>query len=205
MILFFTVALIHFIALVVPGPDLFFVSQTAVSRSRTQAMQAVLGITLGTMVWAAIALMGLHVLLIKMAWWYHSITIGGGLYLTWMGYGLLCRALNPVNAVYCPVEVVLAQGKSLVWRGFFTHLSNPKVMIYFWSIFSLWVGDDINTGMRVGLFILIVCESFVWFSLVASLFALPVIRRGYLRIADWIDSMAGILFMSFGGYLISQF
>ena len=40
--LFFTVALVHIIALMSPGPDFFFVSQTAVSRSRKEAMMGVL-------------------------------------------------------------------------------------------------------------------------------------------------------------------
>ena len=39
--LFFTVALVHIIALMSPGPDFFFVSQTAVSRSRKEAMMGV--------------------------------------------------------------------------------------------------------------------------------------------------------------------
>jgi hypothetical protein len=50
--LFFTVALVHIVALMSPGPD-FFVSQTAVSRSRKEAMMGVLGITCGVMVWLA--------------------------------------------------------------------------------------------------------------------------------------------------------
>ena len=53
--LFFTVALVHIIALMSPGPDFFFVSQTAVSRSRKEAMMGVLGITCGVMVWAGVA------------------------------------------------------------------------------------------------------------------------------------------------------
>ena len=40
--LFFTVALVHIVALMSPGPDFFFVSQTAVSRSRKEAMMGVL-------------------------------------------------------------------------------------------------------------------------------------------------------------------
>ena len=38
LMLFLTVALVHIIALMSPGPDFFFVSQTAVSRSRKEAM-----------------------------------------------------------------------------------------------------------------------------------------------------------------------
>ncbi len=43
LMLFLTVALVHIIALMSPGPDFFFVSQTAISRSRREAMMGVLG------------------------------------------------------------------------------------------------------------------------------------------------------------------
>ena len=67
LMLLLTVAVVHFIALLSPGPDFFFVSQTAVSRSRREAMMGVLGITVGVMVWAGVALLGLHLILEKMA------------------------------------------------------------------------------------------------------------------------------------------
>lgn len=62
LMLFLTVALVHIVALMSPGPDFFFVSQTAVSRSRKEAMMGVLGITMGVMVWAAVALLGLNLI-----------------------------------------------------------------------------------------------------------------------------------------------
>lgn len=77
-----------------PGPDFFFVSQTAVSRSRKEAMMGVLGITCGVMVWAGIALLGLHLIIEKMAWLHTLIMVGGGLYLCWMGYQMLRGALK---------------------------------------------------------------------------------------------------------------
>ncbi|HBX12457.1 MAG TPA: threonine export protein RhtC, partial [Leclercia adecarboxylata] len=73
--LFLTVALVHIVALMSPGPDFFFVSQTAVSRSRKEAMMGVLGITLGVMVWAALALLGLNLILDKMAWLHNIIMV----------------------------------------------------------------------------------------------------------------------------------
>ena len=60
LMLFLTVALVHIIALMSPGPDFFFVSQTAISRSRREAMMGVLGITCGVMIWAGVALLGLN-------------------------------------------------------------------------------------------------------------------------------------------------
>jgi hypothetical protein len=52
------------------------------------------------------------------------------------------------------------------------------------------VGDSVGAGARWGIFLLIVVETFAWFTIVASLFALPAMRRGYQRVAKWIDGFA---------------
>ncbi|WP_448622652.1 threonine export protein RhtC [Dickeya fangzhongdai] len=202
LMLFLTVALVHLIALMSPGPDFFFVSQTAVSRSRREALMGVLGITLGVLVWAAIALMGLHLLLERMAWLHRLVMIGGGLYLCWMGWQMLRSALRKREQQESDVMVALPQRGKTFMRGFLTNLSNPKALIYFGSVFSLFVGDDVGAAARWGLFALISLETLLWFSLVALVFALPVMRRGYQRLAKWVDGLAGVLFTGFGIHLI---
>ncbi|RXY18681.1 threonine export protein RhtC, partial [Klebsiella pneumoniae] len=59
LMLFLTVALVHIIALMSPGPDFFFVSQTAISRSRREAMIGLVGIPCGVMDWEGGAVLGL--------------------------------------------------------------------------------------------------------------------------------------------------
>lgn len=185
LMLFLTVALVHLIALMSPGPDFFFVSQTAASRSRREAMMGVVGISLGIVVWAGVALMGLHLILQKMAWLHQIIMVGGGMYLCWMGWQLLRSARTQQAQPPAEAQVALPKaGRSFI-RGFLTNLSNPKAVIYFGSVFSLFVA-----------------ETFVWFSLVAVVFALPAMRRGYQRLAKWIDGVAGVLFTGFGLHLI---
>lgn len=202
--LFMKIALIHFIALISPGPDFIFVSQTAVSRSRKEAMLGVLGITLGIVVWAGVALMGLTLILQKMAWLHQIIMICAGLYLLWMGVQMLRSALQQHRQKVQPqadTSALPKQGRSFL-KGFLTNLSNPKAVIYFGSMFSLFVGDATGAGERWGLFLLIIAETFVWFTLVASIFALPVMRGGYQRLAKWIDGVAGVLLAAFGIRLI---
>ena len=202
LMLFLTVALVHLIALMSPGPDFFFVSQTAASRSRREAMMGVVGISLGIVVWAGVALMGLHLILQKMAWLHQIIMVGGGMYLCWMGWQLLRSARAQQAQPAAEAQVALPKaGRSFI-RGFLTNLSNPKAVIYFGSVFSLFVGDSVGAGARWGLFLLIVAETFIWFSLVAVVFALPAMRRGYQRLAKWIDGAAGVLFTGFGLHLI---
>ena len=202
LMLFLTVALVHIIALMSPGPDFFFVSQTAVSRSRKEAMMGVLGITAGVMVWAGVALLGLHLILQKMAWLHNIIMVGGGLYLCWMGYQMLRGALKKEISTAPAPQVELARSGRSFLKGLLTNLANPKAIIYFGSVFSLFVGDNIGGAERWGIFLLIIVETFAWFTLVASLFALPAMRRGYQRMAKWIDGVAGTLFAAFGLHLI---
>ncbi|MBU9845298.1 threonine export protein RhtC [Rahnella ecdela] len=201
LMLFLTVAMVHLIALMSPGPDFFFVSQTAASRSRKEAMMGVIGITLGVLVWAAVALMGLHLILQKMAWLHQIITVGGGLYLCWMGWQLLKSARAKKQSGDDTTVALPARGRTFM-RGLLTNLSNPKAVIYFGSVFSMFVGDSVSGGERLGIFLLIVVETLAWFSLVALVFALPKMRRGYQRLAKWIDGVAGVVFAGFGIALI---
>lgn len=75
---FLTLAVVQLLALMSPGPDFFFISQTAASRSHREAFMGVLGVTLGVAIWAAVALLGLNLLLAKMAWLHQIIIVGGG-------------------------------------------------------------------------------------------------------------------------------
>lgn len=162
----------------------------------------VLGITCGVMVWAGVALLGLHLIIEKMAWLHTIIMVGGGLYLCWMGYQMLHGALKKQDAAASSPHIELAQSGRSFLKGLLTNLSNPKAIIYFGSVFSLFVGDNVGAAARWGIFALITLETLAWFTVVASLFALPKMRRGYQRLAKWIDGFAGALFAGFGIHLI---
>ncbi len=202
MSLFLTIAVVHLVALSSPGPDFFFVSQTAISRTRRQAMFGVVGITLGVVVWSALALAGLQLLLQRLAWLERLITVAGGLYLAWMGVKMLRGALSKPSSS-TDQKPVLQQGDWATLRaGLLTNLSNPKVVIYFGSVFSAFLGDHVSTGARWGLWTMVIVETLLWFTLVAGVFALPAMRRGYLRLSRWIDGLAGAVFVLFGLHLI---
>ncbi|MBT0727543.1 threonine export protein RhtC [Rosenbergiella australiborealis] len=201
--LFLTVALVQIVALASPGPDFFFISQTAASQSRRDAFKGVMGITLAVAIWAAVALLGLNILLKKMAWLHQLILWAGGAYLTWMGIQMLRSACQTRTSSSEQTTVVpTSRKKNTFIRGLLTNLSNPKAIIYFGSIFSLIVGNDVSNVTRTAIFILIVAETLIWFSLVATLFSLPWMKAKYQQLAKWIDGVAGTLFVAFGLHLI---
>lgn len=200
---FLTLAVVQLLALMSPGPDFFFISQTAASRSPREAFMGVFGVTLGVAIWAAVALLGLNLLLEKMAWLHQIIMLGGGIYLLWMGWQLLRSARHQHRHPPVPgSEPVLPRRGRTFLRGLLTNLSNPKVVIYFGSVFSLFVGEDVSALQRTGIYALILLETFGWFTLVATLFALPWMRRKYQQTGKWLDGVGGVLFTAFGLHLI---
>lgn len=203
MSLFLTLALVQLIALASPGPDFFYVSQTAMSHSRREALAGAAGIALGVAMWAALALLGLQLLLHRLAWLERLIAVAGGLYLCWMGVQMLRGALAPSTADAPRHPLRLASGPwRALRRGLYTNLANPKAVVYFGSIFSAFVGDGLGAAARWGLWLMVVAETLLWFALVASVFALPAMRRGYLRLRRSIDGCAGAVFVLFGLHLI---
>lgn len=198
-----TLIFIHFCALITPGPDFFLVSQTAVSRSRKDAVLVAFGICLGAMVWSLLALMGLNIIFEKMAWLKQGLLVAGGLYLFWLGYQMLRSAFS--KGEQSIKQIVLPQSPYLFFmKGLLTNLSNPKAVIYFGSVFSLFLANPLFDQHHSLLFIIIVIETLLWFLVVAFIFSLPTFRTAYQNFAKWIDGISGGIFTLLGVYLIGS-
>ncbi|HEU4670829.1 MAG TPA: LysE family transporter [Dyella sp.] len=191
-----TIAVVHLLALVSPGPDFLFISQTAASRSRAQAMAGVCGIALGVAAWAALALLGLHLVMARLGWLQKAVAIAGAAYLIWLGLQLLRSAWRHGSST-APARLAPDAWRSLR-AGLLTNLSNPKALVYFGSVFSVLVGPAASAATRWTIGALVVGETLAWFALVALCFGLPAVRRGYLRMARAIDAVAGAVFVLFG-------
>lgn len=199
----FTLFFIHLCALVSPGPDFFIVSQTAVSRSRTQAIFVVLGITGAIFLWALFALLGLNYILEKFVWLHKALLVLGGLYLCWLGFQLLKSAFSKQSATTLLKELDLPQSNMRFFlQGLFTNLANPKAVIYFGSVFSMFLANPILNESHTLLLVIVTVESFVWFMFVVFVFSLPSFKNAYQKSTKWIDGLVGGLFSIFGGYLI---
>lgn len=202
MTLFLGIALIHFFALLSPGPDFFFVSQSAIHQSRSHAMFAALGISLSILVWAICAISGLHFLFQKIAWLQQALVILGGIYLFYLGIQLFKSAFNQQASVQQLATAIPKSKITLLLQGFFTNMANPKALVYFSSVFSLAINADMPLTTQSSLLALIWLESLIWFALVAYLFSWHKMNAAYQRLSQWIDGLTGGIFISFGCYLI---
>ena len=200
-----SIALIHFFALISPGPDFFFVTQSAIRQSRSHALFAALGIALSILVWSICAISGLHFLFQKMAWLQQVLMILGGLYLLYLGYQLLKSAFNKQPVTSTPAVLPATSQKShskILLQGFFTNMANPKALVYFSSVFSIGISAEASIFEQGSLLALVFIESLIWFAAVALVFSAPKMSRYYQKFSKKIDGITGGIFISFGCLLI---
>lgn len=204
--LLITIGIVHILAMMSPGPDFFFISHIAASRGRSEAIKATFGVTLAVAIWTTFALLGLDLVLKKLVWLHQTMMIGGGLYLLWLGFHLLCSARQQFRQSENPHQTELSSLQQVrpnsFIRGLMTNLSNPKSIIYFASIFSLFIKPDVSSGIRVALFSMIMIETFLWFTLVAILFSNKKVRLRYQQFSKWVEGCAGTLFVGYGIHLL---
>ena len=127
-------AVVHLLAVASPGPSTVLVIQTAAIAGRRGGLLAALAMMLGALTWAAAALYGLQALFAQFQWLYVAFRIGGAIFLIYIAWMLWKHARDPLPEIE---NLPTRQGSG--WQGFvralLLQLSNPKIMVFFGSIF----------------------------------------------------------------------
>ena len=198
-----TLALMHTAVLVIPGPDVLLVSQTAVSRSRRAALLAGLGVSLSIACWAGFALLGVGVLFQAFPWIPTFIQVAGGLYLLWMGVNLWRSSFGAGGREGEHGAAPLGDWQAFR-TGFLTNISNPKAAVFFGSVFSSVLGAGATPELKLGAWLIVFGLSLVWFALVAFGLSTRRVQAAYLRARRGMDRVAGSLMLGFGGLLLAS-
>lgn len=200
------IAAFQVVVLVVPGPDILLVSQTAMARSRRAALFAGLGVVLGISCWAGLALLGINILFQNFPLLHGIIKFLGGAYLLWMGYNLWKSSLSKQTDEVTAKDQSLSPLSDLkaLRMGFLTNIANPKAAIFFGSMFSGVMSVDASLGLKLSAFALIIGLSLIWFALVALGMSTNRVQNAYLRAKKTIDRAAGTFMLGFGGLLLAS-
>jgi threonine/homoserine/homoserine lactone efflux protein len=183
-----------------PGPSFLMVARTAIASSRADGLAAALGMGVGGVVFAVLALAGLHAVLIAVPALYVVLKIAGGAYLIFIGWMIWRGARQPV--------LVSEEGitPSTAWRSFWlglaTQTSNPKAAVVYASVFVSLLPPEIPLGVTLVLPLVIFAIEAGWYTIVALALSAPSPRSAYLRWKLWIDRAAGAVMAALGLRLI---
>jgi threonine efflux protein len=191
---------VQLMAAMSPGPAFLVVTRISVGESRRAALGAAFGVATAALLWAVAATLGMHVLLAEAAWLYGALKLVGGLYLLWLGIQAWRHAAQPLAPA---TEGVVAMNPGEAWRlGFGTNLANPKVIVFFGSIFVTLFTPETPSWVRGAALIVVAVNESGWYATVALLFSSRPAQAAYRRAKRWIDRATGAVMMIFGLRLI---
>lgn len=167
-------------------------AQTAVARSRLDAVKVALGLGAGSMIWALAALLGLNALFQAVPTAFVVMKVAGALFILWVAFQIFRHAKKPLF-----VDERRASSNPFV-KGFLTQISNPKVAVFFGSIFISMLPAHPPLWVVIGLFCIVFFNDVSWYSLVAMLFGSDRVKTIYIGIKAWIDRITGLFLAGLG-------
>lgn len=109
---------------VIPGPNIVFVANVAISKGARAGVSAAIGIEAATLVHGLIAAAGLSAVLAANPDALTAMRFLGAAYLAWLGIQALRSQADREGQ---PSETAVKAG----WDGFLVNLLNPKVIVFF--------------------------------------------------------------------------
>ncbi len=189
-----SVAAVHWIAMASPGPNVLLVAQTAMSRSRRDALAVAAGVATGALLMSAAAALGLGLLVQSATWIRPLLQLAGAAYLIYLGVQTWRFADRPGKLGDASPAPLGRQYR----RGLFTNLSNPKALVFFGSVIAPTL-DVANSGwVGVAAVGVITVDALVWHALLAVGFARPAVQRRYLSAKRVVDRVVGGLLALIG-------
>ncbi|CAK1691600.1 homoserine/homoserine lactone efflux protein [Vibrio crassostreae] len=190
------IVIVFFIA-IIPGPNALLVLSTALTQRKLFAFVNVLGVSCGFFFHAFISANGISLLLSNTPMAFEGLKWAGVLYLVWLGYNHFRAALRAQEGV---LSVVGASGSKLYnqfFKGLLTNLLNPKIVLFYLSIFPQFVSKDTivsDSLMLGGIQAIVVSMWFLVVTLMADTFKRLLVQK---RTSQMMNIVCGVLFVGF--------
>ncbi|MDQ3871848.1 MAG: LysE family translocator [Chloroflexota bacterium] len=190
---------VDLLAAMSPGPNFLVVSQSALSGPRGRAAAAVLGIVSMNLLWCLGVAVGLSSLFAVVPALYVALKVLGGLYLIHLGVRLWRSAGESPEPEAPPSK---QSTRSSFGRAFLTAATNPKSVVYFGSVFSVFMHPDAPLWVQAAAVGIVLMNALLWYGSVALLFSSALVQRRYAAIRAPIDRIAGAAIGAFGARLV---
>jgi threonine/homoserine/homoserine lactone efflux protein len=189
------IGLVQLMAVISPGPSFLITARTAALRSPAMAVKLALGLGAGTLVWSSAALLGLNAIFQQFHWLYMAVKMLGALFLLWIAWQIFRHAAEPVELK--SIDPKGSAGNPFL-KGFLTQIGNPKVAVFFGSIFVAMLPREVPLWMALALVVIVTLNEVCWYTSVALLFGSAPVRRFYLAAKRFIDRATGLFLGALG-------
>lgn len=172
-----------------PGPATLAISATAMEHGRKAGVTIASGIVAGSAMWGIAAGMGVSSLMLANVWIFEMVRYLGAAYLLYLACKSLWSAVIAETSVPEP-----APSRKLFMKGMLLHLTNPKAILGWGSVYAIALPVDANALLVVELFIILITASITVFIGYGFLFSTVSVSRVYRQSKRWFELAFGFLF-----------
>jgi len=193
---------IHALAVSSPGPDFVLVTKNSLHYSRKTGVYTAIGIGLGLIIHIGYSLMGLGFILTHNRFLFRVVQILGGSYLAYLGLLSFKSYLDHKKINIGPDSLANPTKKDLSWikaiqMGFITNLLNPKVGVFFISIFTQFFHHEETLHTKIATTVILVMSTIFYFSLVSIGITIPKIKELYLTVEHKLELLFALILILF--------
>jgi threonine efflux protein len=180
-----------------PGPTTLALAGTAMRDGRRQALFLASGVMIGSLFWSISAAFGLGAVMMANVWVFELMRYAGAAYLLFLAFKSARSALKPGNTQ--PVlRAAPREGSASAYRswsrGLALHITNPKAILFFGSLYAIGVPATATPADLVTVIALVGLQSACIFHGYALLFSNAAVARGYFRLRRWFEGVFAIAF-----------
>jgi len=172
-----------------PGPATLAISGTSMSLGRRSGLTIATGIIAGSASWGIAAALGVSAIMMTNAWVFEIVRYAGALYLLYLAIKSLRSAAFPKEQ-----SMQAVPQSRLFIKGLLLHLTNPKAVLGWGSIYAIALPTEAVASQVWMLFVCLITTSMTVFWGYAVLFSSGPIAKGYGRMKRWFDAAFGLLF-----------
>lgn len=195
------------IAAASPGPATLAIAGTSMTAGRRAGLAVAAGVTTGSWMWSVSAALGLGALMLANAWAVEGLRYAGAGYLLYLAYRSARSALTPGDPPTRPVRpvrpvrparTVAASVRRAYGKGLALHLTNPKAILFFGSLFAIGVPPGSPPEVLATVIAAVGVQSLLVFHGYALLFSSPPMMAGYLRLRRGFEGLFALAFGAAG-------
>lgn len=194
---FLTVALVHLLAVISPGPDFALISRNSLVYSRRTGIWSSIGLALGILVHVTYSLVGIGFIISRSVLLFSILKYLGAAYLIYIGWKSLRAGALHASAENRTREQDMAPFAALR-MGFFTNVTNPKATLFFFSLFTQVINPHTPVFIQALYGIEMSAATFAWFALVAATFSQQWVRDRVAKFQHRVEQAFGVLLIALG-------
>jgi RhtB (resistance to homoserine/threonine) family protein len=196
---FLTVALVHLLAVMSPGPDFILTTKNSLVYSRRIGVFTAAGLACGILVHSAYCIMGIGVLISRSILLFNVLKYAGAAYLLFIGWKAL-TAKSGLSVTENDMQGISGELRpaAALRMGFLCNVLNPKATLFILALFTQVVAPGTSLGVEIFYGVYMACATFLWFTVVASLLSLKSIHHRFERMQGGIEKVMGLVLIALG-------